>query len=72
MIILNYLYFSDGKKVMVGIYRTDVDEPFLEWHNGGIHWPGINTPPVIILKIYRGDLLKCVLMLMTSTSDTYL
>ena len=35
---------------MVGIYRTDVDEPFLEWHNGGIHWPGINTPPVIILK----------------------
>lgn len=31
---------SGGKKVMVGVYRTDVDEPFIEWLNGGIQWKG--------------------------------
>lgn len=35
--VSNYI---GGKKVLVGVYRTDVEEPYLEWRNGGIKWKG--------------------------------
>ena len=34
-------FFVDGKKTLVGIFRTEgVKEPFVEWYNGGIIWKG--------------------------------
>ena len=35
-----YLSISGGRKVLVGIYRTDVEDWFMEWYNGGIIWKG--------------------------------
>ena len=39
---VNETCISDGVKVMVGVYRTDVPEPYLVWHNGGVRWKGIH------------------------------
>ena len=31
---------AGGKKVLVGIYKSDVENGFIKWYNGGIIWQG--------------------------------
>ena len=33
--------FVDGKKVLVGIYYTEVEDWYFEWFNGGLRWKGL-------------------------------
>ena len=36
-----YTLFVDGMKTLVGIFRTEgVEEPSMEWYNGGFIWKG--------------------------------
>ena len=38
---------SGGKKVLVGIYKTDVEDWYIEYYNGGIMWKGNSDNPVL-------------------------
>ena len=35
--------------MLVGIYRTDVDNWYMEWYNGGIVWKGISESGIKLL-----------------------
>ena len=54
-----FFFISEGKKVLVGIYYTEVEDWFFEWYNGGLRWEGyIAFTSLLIIETFITQILR--------------